>query len=207
MLTCNQTVSARISPANPLQNFTGIAKASDAEVFSAPTTSLNEKPYAVHNNTNTPSTTKPVTSSSPPLTCHSTTDLRTQTMHKILALLDELQELMLCLLQLVSSHALCIALPCLTTDPLTHLTQLNTTQPLNQTSLNLPVNTQPMIMPPLKKVHSSWPPLSHWPPPQCYTGSVLALPTPHLKHVCFKINALHSPGYLLSWHKEDMCPP
>jgi len=146
------------------------------------------------------------TSPSPPLINTSTTKSQTQTMHKILALLDELQELMLLLLTLVSSNAL-FATPCITNNPLTHLTQPNTTQQLHQTSLTNPAQTQPKIMHKLKKVHPSQPLLSLWPPPHCYICSVLAMPTPHLKHVCFKAPVICSPGYMMSWHKEDMHPP
>jgi len=163
-LNGNKGMSVRPSPDHPFKNFDCKTMANDADVPNTPNTSPNAtKHYAVHHTNNNQSTTKPIMSSLPPLTRQSTTDSQTQIMHKILALLDKLQELFLCLLQLVSSNGLHIILQCQTTDPLTHLTQPNTIQPLYQTSLTLPVKPQPMITCQLQQAHSSPPLLSLWP--------------------------------------------
>jgi len=82
-----------------------------------PPPTLKTKTYACHAIASTQSTATPVKSSIPALTSHSASDFRTQTMHKILALLDKAQELMLCILQLASSQAMSIASPLTSPSP------------------------------------------------------------------------------------------
>jgi len=151
---------------------------------------------------------------SPPLINTSTTESQTQTMHKILALLEELQELMLLLLQLVSSHAL-FSTTCNTDNPLTHLTQPNPTQRLHQTPLTNPVQTQPKIMHKLEKgapfpnttTHNSTSAqIPLWSSTTPYLHSVQALLTSQAKHVRFKTHASCRCTKVWPWPKDTRPP-
>jgi len=153
-------------------------------------------------------TAAPIMCMLPPSTSQITTDSQTQTMHKILALLDELNELILCLIQLISRPDPSNEPPRHTTALLNISPQPDTTPHLNQTSCTTQATTRLMIMRPLKKVHKpSQLLLSLWPPSQLDVHSAQALPTPYLKHVRLKNPDLCSPSHMLSWHRADMRPP
>jgi len=141
-------------------------------------------PQILKQNTNVSHVSGSKTTSIAPPT---TTESRTQTMQKIVALLDELQELTLQLLQLFSSHALRIVLP--RSIPLIHLTQ--------------------HAPPPTVSVHQV---MQKSPVPSLTTCPSYTTPKhcthyhAHLKHVRFKTHARSSCIKLLSW-PNDMFPP
>jgi len=89
---------------------------------------------------NTQNTVKQSRGPLSPVRSQSTTELHTQTIYKILALLDQLQELTPCLLQLVSTPVPSNVPLVYTNNPLTHLTHLtpinNSIRPLSPSWLS-----------------------------------------------------------------------
>jgi len=125
---------------------------------------------------------------------------RNQTLHTILALLDALHVLTTRILQLVFQPTHRSAHPGYSQNPLTHLTQSQTTLQPQQISLRNPVTTLPLTLCQSKKVNTSTQPqIPIWLPPKLYVPSTPALLTPHLKHVRFKTHAPHSCIKSQSW--------